>query len=120
MESFSISVDCPDPEQLLNELWPKLDEYCKYEVFEYASGKVIMIAFEKVFKADSSLLATIAMDFTSAGRCQIDIIAGGGEYSLNFRSGAEKDVVTYVIQIFIDICEAKRWNIQEYKSQSAE
>jgi hypothetical protein len=119
MESFSISVDCPDPEQLLDELWPKLDDYCKYEVFEYASGKVIMVAFEKfLLRVNSNLLAAITMDFTTAGKCQIDIISGGGgEGILNFRYGSEKTIVSYVIQIFADICEAKGWNIREDVSE---
>jgi hypothetical protein len=122
MESFSISVDCPDPDQLLDELWPKLDEFCTYEVFEYASGKVIMIAFEKFFlRVSSNLLAAITLDFSPAGKCQIDIISGGGgEGSLNMRWGSEKSVVASVIQIFVDICEAKGWKLQEYENIPAE
>jgi hypothetical protein len=122
MESFSISVDCPDPEQLLDELWPKLDDFCTYEVFEYASGKVMMIAFEKfLLRVNSNLLAAITMDFTLAGECQIDIVSGGGgESILNFRYGSEKTIVSSVIRIFVDICEDKSWNILEDENEPVE
>ncbi len=115
MESFSIILDCPDPEQLLDEIWPKLDDYCTYEVFEYASGKVMLITFEKfLLRVNSNLLAAIALDFSDEGKCQIDIVSGGGgEGILNFRYGSEKSIVRTVVEMFIDISDAKGWEITE-------
>ncbi|OPY26403.1 MAG: hypothetical protein A4E28_02512 [Methanocella sp. PtaU1.Bin125] len=119
MESFSIRADCPYPDQLLETLWPKLAEYCEYEVFEYARGRVVTIAFEKYYpRSLSYLLVAATLDFTGAGTCQIDILAGGGrEGTTDFAFGSEKRAVTDVIRIFTDICEAKGWDIREDESE---
>jgi|AGTN01.2.fsa_nt_gi hypothetical protein len=121
MESFSIILECPDPELLLDELWPKLDDYCTYEVFEYASGKVMMITFEKfLFRVNSNLLAAVALDFTHEGKCQVDIVSGGGgEGILNFRYGSEKSIVRTVMEMFIDISDSNGWKITENDSLSS-
>jgi len=119
MESFSIRADCPDSGQLLEALWPKLAEYGEYEVFEYAGGKVVTIAFEKYYlRSRSYLLVAATLDLTGANTCQIDIMSGGGrEATTDFAFGSEKSAVSDVIRIFTDICEAKGWNIQEDESE---
>jgi hypothetical protein len=122
MESFSIVLESPGQAELLNELWPKLDDYCEYEVFEYAGGNVVMATFEKyLLRIKSNLMTTITMDFTTDRQCQIDIVSGGGgESLLNFTWGSEKSIVSNVLQMFIDISEEKGWKIREDESEPAE
>lgn len=96
------------PDLLLNELG---------NCYVYTSREVTLLFNEHYFlRTDSELMTVMVLNFAAAGRCEVEIVSGGGKAGLlpSLDWGAERSRDGAVADKLRSICADQGWTFQPH------
>ena len=114
MEYMTVRIDGADRRALIDALKQELGG-----VYVYTSDSIVILAAEEYyFRVKSNLMGVIILNFSEAGKCQADLISGGGgEGLLGITWGAEGSNNRHIAKFLKDLCGSNGWLYSEVNEQ---
>ncbi len=114
MENVSVCIEGADRSKLIDALKEELDDY-----YLYTFDQVVVLTFEKYyFRVKSNLMGVIILNFSSPGRCSINLASGGGgEGLIGITWGSESSNNNRIAKFLKELCESNHWQYSEKEEQ---
>jgi len=113
MQLSKAIIEGSDLTTLIDSFQKNLNAYNKVL---FKSGKSFILVFEGHYTMDiaDKLMVTMIFDFSSEGKCDVDIVSGGGEDRfLNVLWDPEQTRNAKIVKTLRDICDGKKWKLSE-------